>query len=213
MVFQSSISGGDFYKVIFESFYTNIQIVANALDVFTKLLNFEEQKKSTDSKFRLYGTSTMPPSDHCLAKFSDAQRLRIFTDNLENRLRILNIKTLKIRKTVCAYLDSIGCNISKTMEMAENNRVELPWRTLDNKVDCGIFAMCHMETFMGSTTWQCGFDPEKELEKQTRQITELLYKYISKILLSDLNNFKDKHLEYAKEFSKSMEGRKEDKKT
>ncbi|KAI3744508.1 hypothetical protein L1987_57591 [Smallanthus sonchifolius] len=112
---------------------------------------------------------------------------------------------------VCAYLDSIGCNISKTM-MAEINRVEMPWRMLHNKVDCGIFAMRHMETFIGSTTWQCGFDPEKELEKQTRQITELRYKYVSMILLLDLNNFKDQLLEYAKEFSKSMEGRKEDKK-
>ncbi|KAI3808372.1 hypothetical protein L1987_24321 [Smallanthus sonchifolius] len=175
MVFQSSVTGSDFYKVIFESFYTNIKLVANALDAFTELLNFEEQKRSPDSKFRLYGTYTM------------------------------------LRKTVCLYLDNIGCKISETMVMSEINRVEMTWRMLDNKIDCGIFAMLHMETFTGSTTtWQCGFDTEKELEKQTRQITELRYKYVSKILLSDLNNYKNQLLDYAKEFSKSLEGKKQD---
>ncbi|KAI3774822.1 hypothetical protein L1987_49384 [Smallanthus sonchifolius] len=155
-------------------FNPNVQVVANALDAFTELLNFEEQKRSPDSKFRLYGTCTMP------------------------------------KKIVCVYLDSVGCNISKTMEMSEIKRVEMTWRTLNNKVDCGIFAMRHMETFTSETTWQCGFDDEKELEKQTRQITELRYKYVSKILLSDLNNYKIQLLDYAKEYKKSTDGKKED---
>ncbi|KAI3755053.1 hypothetical protein L1987_54846 [Smallanthus sonchifolius] len=63
--------------------------------------------------------------------------------------------TETLRKMVCAYLDSIGCNVSKTMEMSEIKIVEMTWRTLNNKVDCRIFAMRHMETFTCSTSWQC----------------------------------------------------------
>ncbi|KAI3776056.1 hypothetical protein L1987_45816 [Smallanthus sonchifolius] len=96
IVFQSSITGNDFYKVVFESFYPNVQVVANALDAFSELLNFEEQKRSLDSKFRLYGTCTM------------------------------------LKKTACAYLDTIGCNICKTMEISEIKRVEMTCRTLNN---------------------------------------------------------------------------------
>ncbi|KAI3816337.1 hypothetical protein L1987_16030 [Smallanthus sonchifolius] len=141
MVFQSSVTGSDFYKVIFESFYTNIKLVANALDAFTELLNFEEQKRSPDFKFRLYG---------CIMLIRFLITLRDF------------------------------CNAS------------------------------HGNIYGSTTTWKCGFDTEKELEKQTRHVTELRYKYVSKILLSDLNNYKNQLLDYAKEFSKSMEGKKQD---
>lgn len=29
-------------------------------------------------------------------------------------------------------------------------RLEMPWRTKSNNVDCGIFAMRHMETYCGN---------------------------------------------------------------
>ncbi|KAI3774190.1 hypothetical protein L1987_48735 [Smallanthus sonchifolius] len=90
-----------------------------------------------------------------------------------------------MRKTVCAYLDSIGCNIWKTMELSEINRVEMTWRTLDNKVDCRIFAMRHMETFTG----------------QLHSNVALIQKKSWKNILDRSQN---------SEFSKSMEGKKQD---
>ncbi|KAI3802419.1 hypothetical protein L1987_30551 [Smallanthus sonchifolius] len=98
----------------------------------------------------------------------------------------------------------------KKIKIAEIKRAAMTWRTLNNKVDCGIFAVRHMETHTGDPTWQCGFDDEKELEKQIRQVTELRYKYVSKILLSDLNIYKNHLLDLAKEYKKSTEGKKED---
>ncbi|KAI3743379.1 hypothetical protein L1987_61086 [Smallanthus sonchifolius] len=73
-----------------------VGVVANALDAFTELLNFEEQKRSLDSKFRLYGTCTMLPTVYYQPKFSDSERFNILSDNLEARLRALSIKSLKV---------------------------------------------------------------------------------------------------------------------
>ncbi|KAJ9553564.1 hypothetical protein OSB04_017609 [Centaurea solstitialis] len=47
--------------------------------------------------------------------------------------------------------------------------------------------MRHMETFMGGnlSKWHCGFD--REGDKQKLQIEYIRIKYISKILLSNIN--------------------------
>nr|GMD48528.1 uncharacterized protein LOC109149952 [Ipomoea batatas] len=64
-------------------------------------------------------------------------------------------------------------------------RMRMSWRDTTNKVDCAIYAMRHMETYMGevSHTWDCG------LEKGNRvQLRKLRQKYMHDILMSDLNS-------------------------
>lgn len=40
--------------------------------------------------------------------------------------------------------------------------VRMGWQTLTNGVDCGVFAMRHMETYMGNLfTWKVRLRPEK----------------------------------------------------
>lgn len=48
--------------------------------------------------------------------------------------------------------------------------MQMPWRTENNVIDCGIFLMRHMETFQGQTDkeWKCGF--VKESDDQDEQI-------------------------------------------
>ena len=42
------------------------------------------------------------------------------------------------------------------------DRLEMEWRTAENKFDCSIFVMRHMETYMGGGTanWSSGFHRE-----------------------------------------------------
>ncbi|KAK1417056.1 hypothetical protein QVD17_26178 [Tagetes erecta] len=86
--------------------------------------------------------------------------------------------------------------LSKEVEL-----LQMPWRTQSNFIDCGIFAMRHMETYYGTSLkdWNCGL--LKESEKQKLQLTDLRYKYLTKILLSDINILRDKVTSKVKEYA------------
>ena len=74
------------------------------------------------------------------------------------------------------------------MKKAGVERLLMSWRTEENSIDCGIFLMRHMETYMGYTSaknWRCGLKDEGP--EQQAQINELRKKYLSKILRSDVN--------------------------
>ncbi|KAL8251715.1 hypothetical protein R6Q59_035408 [Mikania micrantha] len=69
--------------------------------------------------------------------------------------------------------------------------LDLPWKTTKNGVDCGVFSMRHMETYMGGglKKWKTGLNPESEAQR--RQLNQLRFKYLCKILLSNVNILKD----------------------
>lgn len=74
----------------------------------------------------------------------------------------------------------------------------MPWRTSDNKIDCGIFAMRHLETYMGLDKWDCGFSVKEVAQKD--QIYELRMKFLCKILLSEVNEARTSLIEDATKF-------------
>ncbi|KAL8244170.1 hypothetical protein R6Q59_010428 [Mikania micrantha] len=69
--------------------------------------------------------------------------------------------------------------------------LDLSWKTTKNGVDCGVFSMRHMETYMGGglKKWKTGLNQESE--SQSRQLNQLRFKYLCKILLSNVNILKD----------------------
>ncbi|PWA73469.1 Peptidase C48, SUMO/Sentrin/Ubl1 [Artemisia annua] len=62
--------------------------------------------------------------------------------------------------------------------------------TKNNVIDCGVFAMRHMETYLfgGEYDDRCEF--RREGKDQQHQLDELRHKYAAKILLADINNKK-----------------------
>ena len=63
----------------------------------------------------------------------------------------------------------------------------MDWMSKNNRVDCGIFLMRHMEMYKGEKmgTWNAGI--EWECDSQQEQLNELRRKYVTKILLSEMN--------------------------
>lgn len=63
-------------------------------------------------------------------------------------------------------------------------RLNMSWRDGKNKVDCGIYAIRHMETYMGNgvSDWKCGL---KKGDK--KQMANLRIKYLYNILTSEHN--------------------------
>ncbi|MFS8024994.1 hypothetical protein Hanom_Chr16g01469831 [Helianthus anomalus] len=78
------------------------------------------------------------------------------------------------------------------MKSTEIFRQKMDWRTTSNVVDCGIFAMRHMETYMGVIAdWRSGFVKEDAPNQlQQRQLNEMRAKYVVKILLHSENEIR-----------------------
>ena len=62
--------------------------------------------------------------------------------------------------------------------------------TKNNVVDCGVFAMRHMETYLFGGEYDDLCEFRREGKDQQQQIDELRCKYAAKILLADINNKK-----------------------
>ncbi|KAL8215790.1 hypothetical protein R6Q57_022627 [Mikania cordata] len=69
--------------------------------------------------------------------------------------------------------------------------IDLPWKTINNGVDCGVFCMRHMETYIGGGVKgrRCGL--VNESDAQCKKLNQLMRKYLCKILTSSVNLLKD----------------------
>ena len=79
--------------------------------------------------------------------------------------------------------------------------MELKWATDQNFVDCGVFCMRHMETFMGSNgpDWNSGFS-----KNSTKTLINLRELYMQAIVKSSINEVKDNILGKIKTFSPGL---------
>ncbi|MFS8034654.1 hypothetical protein Hanom_Chr17g01583671 [Helianthus anomalus] len=66
------------------------------------------------------------------------------------------------RDALLVYLENVGHPGGKMIKQVEPMRLEMPWQTKHNVIDCGTFLMRHMETYKGVTgnAWKCGFSNE-----------------------------------------------------
>lgn len=98
------------------------------------------------------------------------------------------------------YMRSMQHHISKTFANVPIQILQLPWETINNSTDCGVFTMRHMETFIGDNikAFKVGFKPESVAQK--KQIAKLRVLYLCKILTSDFNLLKASILQESAEF-------------
>ncbi|KAL8247695.1 hypothetical protein R6Q59_008911 [Mikania micrantha] len=125
-------------------------------------------------------------------------------DNIRGRLHARcagNVR--KVQKIVSLYLEKESPALHKKIVNLKPKKLEMPWQTEKNFVDCGIFAMRHMETYMGKEIKEWKEDCailEESSGKQNEQLLDLRYKYLSKILLSDINILHDEVTKEVKKF-------------
>nr|KAJ0187878.1 hypothetical protein LSAT_V11C900485820 [Lactuca sativa] len=81
-------------------------------------------------------------------------------------------------------------------------RLAMSWRIVYNKVDCGVFAMRHMESYFREkgSKWKCGLP--KEGGSQEKILEKLRMKYAATILTSEINTKHDDVLKDAYEYQK-----------
>ncbi|KAK9072148.1 hypothetical protein SSX86_008580 [Deinandra increscens subsp. villosa] len=110
-------------------------------------------------------------------------------DNLGINERYGNCPKI-LRDTLAAYLTKVNTAKSKKISTVLPKRLSMPWQTTNNVIDGGIFAMRHMETFMGGPASHWENVITEVSSKQKIEINDLRVKYMVKILLSDFNKKK-----------------------
>ncbi|KAL3630673.1 hypothetical protein CASFOL_023657 [Castilleja foliolosa] len=99
---------------------------------------------------------------------------------------------------VKTFLESQG--LCKKVEFLSNlnyDRLKMTWRDDKNKVDCGVYVMRHMETYMGGSLrgWKSGLS-----KNNSRQMKALRAKYAATILGSDMNIHRVRVVSEAKKY-------------
>nr|GEV27128.1 hypothetical protein [Tanacetum cinerariifolium] len=88
--------------------------------------------------------------------------------------------------------------------MIGSKLMKMSWRTTRNSIDCGVFTMLHMESYMGAEgEWKCGL--AKESKKQNEQLNSLRSKFAAKIILSEFNLLKEKFMKLVQAFKQKTE--------
>nr|KAJ0216759.1 hypothetical protein LSAT_V11C300127850 [Lactuca sativa] len=144
---------------------------------------------------------------------SDERKYEKFKENFHESTngykKILNIKDIDMKPPI-EILDNSAVEgeinhpranaISK--ESIKPQRLEMSWRIVKNKVDCGVFAMRHMGTYMGQplSKWKPGLHKESAVQQTT--LEKLRQRYAHIMLTSEINMLKAKVLDLAEKYQK-----------
>nr|GMC82520.1 uncharacterized protein LOC109168900 [Ipomoea batatas] len=69
--------------------------------------------------------------------------------------------------------------------------MQMPWRDVNNKIDCGVYLMRHMETYTSQvvSAWDCGL-----VKGEYSMLQKLRIKYMNELVLSDYNLHRSSNL-------------------
>lgn len=103
-----------------------------------------------------------------------------------------------------AFLESKGLGLKgAVVRNMDPKRLQMPWRDSINKLDCGVFMMCHMESYEGQAVkeWDCSLR-KGDLE----QLCTLRRQYLHTLCTTEINEHRVSIMKRAVEFEKSFSG-------
>ncbi|CAI9285377.1 unnamed protein product [Lactuca saligna] len=207
-------------KSSYGSLYANTEIFGEVLDTWSDLLNHQELERGFgNSPYRLFlkvGVSTA----YLTSTLSDERKYEKFKENFHDSTngykKILNIKDIDMvffPVVKSAHIFVIVFNLKKPpIEILDNSAVEGDYEgkygvimkhlVFKNNVDCGVFAMRHMETYMGQPLlkWKPGLHKESAVQQTT--LEKLKQRYAHIMLTSEINMLKAKVLDLAEKYQK-----------
>lgn len=80
---------------------------------------------------------------------------------------------------------------------------DIKWADKENKTDCGVFTMRHMETYLGSSNFKKNIGIKKD---STKQMSYLRVKYCAEILKSEFNELRAQNIQKAGDSYKKQSG-------
>nr|GLL44688.1 uncharacterized protein LOC109175178 [Ipomoea trifida] len=176
----------------------NSEIPTSIIDAWAAILNNNEEDRLSSRFFASTWTTLytvvdpLGEEDERFVKFSD-NYLVDKTFAVETQW-----KNIQHQKFLSMFMTGLKSTYkSEKIAKLKLKRMKMSWRDNKNKVDCGVFLMRHMETFRGQLPelWDCG------LEKENKdQLNVLRIKYLTALVMSDVNEHKARNIQQAAEF-------------
>nr|KAJ0212728.1 hypothetical protein LSAT_V11C400161590 [Lactuca sativa] len=195
-----------------ESFFPTCELFGHVIDCWSQVLNLDESKRAPESPLRVYCKTYVTLFLPIIRSF----HIFLFVINLQQPEFVIvdNNKVDDpdgerygqlpqiIKEYIVDYLKSQNHPKAEMFSHVMPHRLEMPWRTINNNIDCGVFTMRHMETYMGGSMneFKAGF--KNESSAQDDQLVKLRTKYLYKILTHEYNVQKDYVLQKVDEFHK-----------
>ncbi|KAK1429947.1 hypothetical protein QVD17_12308 [Tagetes erecta] len=186
---------------------SNLMLTNNKLKASDRLALFMENLKSVVFVENIDKFPIVEKGHYYLVCFDLKEGTIEILDNMEKSfVGVADAKSffkkdtaVKVKEIFFMYLYHVGHRGCQGIRLAKPVIKKLHWSTKSNVMDCGVFLMRHMETYMGSKVknWRCGLDVEGT--KQEVQINNLRLKYAYKILTSDVNIHNKSVVDVAKE--------------
>ncbi|GJR98307.1 DNA-binding domain-containing protein [Tanacetum coccineum] len=188
---------------------TGMAVEDNVLDAWAEYLNFNERLRNVSSPLRGF----FPTLDVVFIPVSNDGHQFVEVLNLKtNDVWVLDSKTVfkdetkkptksckkgsriendSLSTIVHAdfrrYLTSVGHAKAIEIFTADLTYMRMNCQINSKAASCGVYAMRHMDTFMGNTREKCGCGLDIDGRKLTTHINKLKVKYAAKILLSGCN--------------------------
>ncbi|CAI9300437.1 unnamed protein product [Lactuca saligna] len=190
-----------------ESFFPTCELFGHVIDCWSQVLNLDESKRAPESPLRVY-CKTDVTNSYLESGLTESQRKDKFIENLvlsiedmDASLRFVGqfviVDNSKvddpdgerygqlpqiIKEYIVDYLKSQNHPKAEMFSHVMPHRLEMPWRTINNSIDCAGF--------------------KNESSAQDDQLVKLRTKYLYKILTHEYNVQKDYVLQKVDEFHK-----------
>ncbi|KAK1402241.1 hypothetical protein POM88_001846 [Heracleum sosnowskyi] len=207
------------------------------VDVWSALMNEKETYKSAESPLRLFfdtGLSIGPLNkekteaeqykifvtgmNHFFEKYPNAKikdydlaKTWDVIDNIRQGKAANNEYAFilrRLKKHFVKYLKEKDMTwFATSISRMETSYLTMPWQTLQNVIDCGVFFMRHMETYKGDAkNWETQLKAEKKGNLQKGQLDKLRIKYAHAILTSHVNEKREFVIKESNLFYNKLEG-------
>ncbi|KAL4554554.1 hypothetical protein LXL04_039386 [Taraxacum kok-saghyz] len=216
VIYQNKFNDSGF-KGVFESMIPSSCVHATAIDIWAMQLSYTEQFRSRTSQARLFMPSTILSNMVFDKRYTKDEWFKFFETIMNQHLE--KYREFGDIREKCVVIDNSGVDVPmdakygtvpidmvdfftrylKTRKHPKANKFKhvipyrffMSWMTKKNKVDCGVFVMRHMETYKGEKMEKWDASLEMECDSLQEQLNKLRWKYVTKMLLSDMNLLKD----------------------
>ncbi|GJW92953.1 hypothetical protein Tco_0172625 [Tanacetum coccineum] len=137
-------------------------------------------------------------------RITEKQQWKMFSAEIsaqfQNNLAGKSLSEVELKKCFSRYLCENNHPLHEKVAKVKPRIPKLKWSTTKNHVDCGVFLMIHMKSYIGEPTarWNVGLCTESHT--QDSLLRRMRYKLAAKILLHELNIHSQKVFDLAYKF-------------
>lgn len=101
------------------------------------------------------------------------------------------------------YLLNVNHKSVLQIQNVEADKLRMNWRSRNNDINCGVFLIRHMKVYMGDRigNWNCGIH-KKSSKNYNNQLDDIRVKYLTKIMLCEINIYRKKIIQQSEVFAK-----------